>query len=138
MGDRSQWILASVHRLLSDAARDGARVRVYIANTEGHGRPARVVEGVVVAVADGRDGRPRVRLRIPTGTEDPVEVRVLLDGIEHAELAAAPEADSSRRLSERRLIERKTLSYDTRESETPPTRAGASLLPPAATRKRGA
>ncbi|MEI8254442.1 MAG: hypothetical protein WCJ30_02095 [Deltaproteobacteria bacterium] len=48
-------------------------------------RRERTVEGIVLAILEGRDGRARLRMGIPTGSGDPVEVRVLLEGIERVE-----------------------------------------------------
>src|SRR4051812_37714010 len=80
--------LDEILAVLTEAARAQSTVRVFLREPDGSERPPRIVEGQVIEVADGRDGRTRVRFAIPTGSGEPVEVRVLVEGIDHAEATA--------------------------------------------------
>jgi hypothetical protein len=86
---------------------------MHLRGPEGDNRPARVVEGVVLEISTGRDGRTRLRIGIPTGSGDPVEVRVLLDGIERVELATEETAVQRRPTTDttRGPVRRETLAF---------------------------
>jgi hypothetical protein len=77
--------LPALDPLLAESSRSGIRIRLVLRHRDGESRPARLVEGIVLAIASGRDGRVRLRMGIPTGSGDPVEVRVLLDSVDHVE-----------------------------------------------------
>jgi len=87
--------MPAMHPLIVASSRTGIRVRLVLRQTDGESRPARIVEGIVLSVTDGRDGRPRLRMGIPTGSGDPVEVRVLLESIDHVEAVDAPVTPSA-------------------------------------------
>lgn len=72
--------------VLTEAVRSQNVVRAYLREPQGSGRPARIVEGQVLEVADGRDARTRVRFVISTSLGESVEVRVLVESIEQVEL----------------------------------------------------
>lgn len=84
MGDTNTR-LPALDPLIADSVRNGTRVRLVLRQSEGDAHPARIVEGIVLAIVAGRDGRSRIRMGIPTGSGDPVEVRVLLDSIDRVE-----------------------------------------------------
>ena len=69
-----------MHPLIAESSRSGTRIRLVLRASDGDTR-VRIVEGIVLAVSNGRDGRARLRMGIPTGSGDPVEVRVLLEGV---------------------------------------------------------
>ncbi len=81
--------------LIAESSRSGIRVRLVLRASEGDERRERTVEGIVLAILQGRDGRPRLRMGIPTGSGDPVEVRVLLEGIERVERIDGQPVESS-------------------------------------------
>jgi hypothetical protein len=94
MGLLPQLRLDAILAVLTEAARTMTNVRIVLRESTAANRPARIVEGVVCDVSDGRDGRTRVRLAIPTGAGDPVEVRILIESIDEA-IALASEAAAS-------------------------------------------
>jgi hypothetical protein len=112
-----QLRLDAIHGVLTDAARTATTVRVLLRDKLPE-RPARIVEGVVLEVADGRDGRTRVRIAIPTGAGDPVEVRVLVESIDEAVVVGEGVPASPRRIT-------RTLS-----TAMPQQRPSSSLVPP--------
>lgn len=94
MGDTNTR-LPVLDPLLAQSARDGIRVRLVLRQSEGDAHPARIVEGIVLEAVMGRDNRTRLRMGIPTGSGDPVEVRVLLQSIERVERVDAPTVDDA-------------------------------------------
>ena len=98
--------------LLVRSLRERIRVRIHLRMTERDTRSVRSVEGVVLEVLDGRDGRARLRVGIPTGSGEPVEVRVLLESVESVERVAVDEEPPKRPTMAQRPISRmRTLEY---------------------------
>jgi hypothetical protein len=87
---------AQITESINRAMRQGQRIRMVLRANAGDPRSERVVEGVPLEVAAGRDGRARVRVGIATGTGDPVEVRVLLTGIERVDDVAEEPSEVTR------------------------------------------
>jgi hypothetical protein len=105
--------LDEVLAVLTEAARARSAARVYLRELDRAGRPTRIVEGVVLDVSDGRDGRTRARFSIPTGSGEPVEIRVLVEGIERAESLVGREPDASAASG---LVRRPTLEFGARST----------------------
>jgi hypothetical protein len=111
MGDTNTR-LPLLDPLLAQSARDGTRVRLVLRQTDGDAHPARIVEGIVLEVVTGRDNRPRLRMGIPTGSGDPVEVRVLLHGVERVERVDAPPS-AAEPATPRSAARRATIAFGT-------------------------
>jgi hypothetical protein len=79
--------LRSIHPLLAESHVRAIRVRISLRDSAG--RVDRAIEGVVAEIATGKDGRARVRVSVPTGSGDPVDVRVLLETIDNVEIVSS-------------------------------------------------
>jgi len=85
MGEGTRTRQAAIHPLITESMTTACRVRLVLKPTDAGGRDRRTVEGMVLDLVEGRDGRLRLRVGIPTGSGDPVEVRVLLESVEKVE-----------------------------------------------------
>lgn len=112
-----QFRIDEILAVLTEAARDSGMVRVTLVEPHTPDRPPRIVEGRVLAVADGRDGRTRVRIAIPTGSGEPVEVRLLVESIADAEALVAS-------------LPTRTTQMQARVEVPAPYRNQTSMLPP--------
>jgi hypothetical protein len=101
---RSAPTLKRIDPLLAESRREGTRVRVFVRDKS---VGERIIEAIVIEVLEGRDGRARLRLAIPTGSGDPVEIRVLLESVSSVERIEAPVSATN---SEPRLA-RATLGF---------------------------
>ncbi len=68
----------SILRDLAEAQRTHRRVRVILQSTAKGDATVRVVEGFAVEIANGSDGKARVRVAVPIGSGEPIEVRLEL------------------------------------------------------------
>jgi hypothetical protein len=78
----------SILRDLSEAQRRQTRIRVLLRSTAPGDATVKVVEGFAVEISSGADGKPRVRMAVPVGHGDPIEVRLELASIAMVQLVA--------------------------------------------------
>ncbi len=66
---------------LTEASAFRRAVRVLLDDPAKSARAHREIEGIAIELSEGRDGRVRARLAIAAGSGEPVEVRVLVEGV---------------------------------------------------------
>jgi hypothetical protein len=71
----------AILRDLAEAQRSHRRVRVVLRNAAEADATVRVVEGFAIEIVHGADGKVRVRMGVPVGSGEPIEVRLELSTI---------------------------------------------------------
>lgn len=74
----------TILRTVADAQRTQRRIRLVLRSGAQADATVRVVEGYAVEITNGADGKPRVRVSVPVGTGEPIEVRLELAAIASA------------------------------------------------------
>lgn len=81
MADSTGSYDVTMLRALMEAHRTRARVRLLLRKTTPGDATVRSVEGYAVEIATGTDGKARVRMSVPMGGGEPIEVRLELASI---------------------------------------------------------